>query len=350
MVKTRRLMRREITYSSAKTNETNMLVSLGYYSKLYDFFLHLYRHENLLKQAAAHHLGVNPERCEVALVTQWLFGSFNVCIPIVIDTQKSVLMRFPLPHRVGESFRPGNSDEKLRCEAGTYTWLQQNCPSIPIPRLYGFAFSTGQSFTAIENMPLIARCVQSVRCFILRMFGFPVTKYVPYTGPCLDALKTGYLLVERIENGSMLSKTWKDKRDDQNLRMNFFRSLSRILLTIARVPVPRIGSFTIDHNGFLNLNNRPLTIEIQQMENEHIPVGIPRDATYSTSLAYAHDILALHDNRLRYQPNGANDKWDCLHQMATLTMMRILLPHFFNRQLNHGPFTVMLNDLHPSNI
>ncbi|KAI1962487.1 hypothetical protein LOZ58_002829 [Ophidiomyces ophidiicola] len=289
MVKTRRLMRREITYSSAKTNETNILVSLGYYGKLYDFFLHLHRHENLLKQAAAHHLGVNPERCEVALVTKWLFGSFNVCIPIVIDAQKSVLMRFPLPHRVGESFRPGNSDEKLRCEAGTYTWLQQNCPSIPIPRLYGVAFSTGQSFTAIENMPLIARCVQPFRCFILRMFGFPVTKYVPYTGPCLDALKTGYLLVERIENGSMLSKTWKDKRDNQNLRMNFFRSLSRILLTIARVPVPRIGSFTIDHNGFLDLNNRPLTIEIQQVENEHIPVGIPRDATSSTSLAYTHD-------------------------------------------------------------
>lgn len=58
----------------------------------------------------------------------WLHGSFNVYIPITTDNWrkhpgKRVIIRFPLPYRVGEAFRPGNADEKLRCEAGTYAWL-----------------------------------------------------------------------------------------------------------------------------------------------------------------------------------------------------------------------------------
>ncbi|EEQ31879.1 conserved hypothetical protein [Microsporum canis CBS 113480] len=48
-----------------------------------------------------------------------------------------VLLRLPLPYKVEEVFRPGNVDEKLRCEAGTYTWLQEN-HGISIPRLYEF--------------------------------------------------------------------------------------------------------------------------------------------------------------------------------------------------------------------
>lgn len=84
----------------------------------------------------------------------WLHGSFNLCIPITVtvnnhnkssrsrrrqqDSSKRVMIRFPLPYRVGEDFRPGNADEELRCEAGTYAWLQDHCPTVPIPRLYGF--------------------------------------------------------------------------------------------------------------------------------------------------------------------------------------------------------------------
>jgi hypothetical protein len=50
-----------------------------------------------------------------------------------------------LPYRIGEDCCPGNGDEKVRCEAGTYAWLQENCPTVPIPRLYGFGLSTGQT-------------------------------------------------------------------------------------------------------------------------------------------------------------------------------------------------------------
>lgn len=60
-----------------------------------------------------------------------------------------VLVRFPLPYHVGELSKPGNSDEKVWCEAGTYAWLEENCPDIPIPRLYGFGMGTGE---AVETL------------------------------------------------------------------------------------------------------------------------------------------------------------------------------------------------------
>lgn len=72
------------------------------------------------------------------------------CIRVDIDGQgrdsgKQLMIRFPLPYRIGEYPCPGNADEKVRCEAGTYAWLQENCPIVPIPHLYGFGLSTGQT-------------------------------------------------------------------------------------------------------------------------------------------------------------------------------------------------------------
>lgn len=49
-------------------------------------------------------------------------------------------------------------------------------------------------------------------------------------------------------------------------RRTFFRDLSRIFLSLARVPLPSIGSFVIDKDGYLQLTNRPLLLEIQDRE------------------------------------------------------------------------------------
>lgn len=80
----------------------------------------------------------------------------------------------------------------------------------------------------------------------------------------------GYLLIEYIEEeqGEMLSNTWPEKHFDVRLRTNFFRDLSRIFLSITQIPLPKIDSFIIDHDGFLRLTNRPLSLEIQDLENE----------------------------------------------------------------------------------
>lgn len=148
-LKPRRLLRREVTYSSAKEHDSNILHELGYRDQKIKYFTHLVRNHKLIRKIVAHHLGLT-SRCHLVEVEDWIDGSFNVCIRADIDGQKQaprkqLMIRFPLPYRIGEKFHPGNADEKIRCEVGTYAWLQENCPDIPIPQLYGFGLSTGET-------------------------------------------------------------------------------------------------------------------------------------------------------------------------------------------------------------
>jgi hypothetical protein len=147
MPESRCLLRKEVTCSDVKDEELNILHQLGYHAEQTRFFAHLLDKRGWMETVVAHHLNLSSAVCHAAGIEDWLHGSFNVCVPITIDTLngKRVLLRFPLPYRVGEAYRPGNGDEKIRCEAGTYAWLQENCAEVPIPELYGFALSSGES-------------------------------------------------------------------------------------------------------------------------------------------------------------------------------------------------------------
>jgi hypothetical protein len=150
MPRSRPLLHGDITYSAAKEKETNVLHTLGYWEQKLKFFDYLHRKRESIEAVALHHLGLSSAgTCHVSEPDDWLHGSFNLCIPIRFNSHgkvpsKRLMIRFPLPYRVGEEFRPGNADEKLRCEAGTYAWLQENCPCVPIPRLHGFGLSRGE--------------------------------------------------------------------------------------------------------------------------------------------------------------------------------------------------------------
>ncbi|OBT97664.1 hypothetical protein VE01_04425 [Pseudogymnoascus verrucosus] len=354
--RTRRLPREDITYSVAQDREVNVLHQLEYCDKKDRFFDCLYRKRNLMQAVVAHHLSLQlPDACNIADMSEWLHGSFNVCVPVTISAWqgKRVLLRFPLPYRVGDSFQPGNGDEKIRCEAGTYAWLDENCPEVPIPRLYGFALSTGQTFTRLESLPFVRQYIQRLRRHVLSWLGYPVpSRYVRHDIGRLGLADAGYLLTEYIEEtqGEMLSNTWLENQHDSRLRTNLFHDLSRIILSISRIALPRIGSFVIDNDGFLSLTNRPLSIEIQTLENEEVPTNIRRDYTYTTVDSYIVDMLAFHDNRLRIQPNAINDIDDSVSQMSALGAMRTIMPLFLRRELRRGPFVFTLTDLHQSNI
>ncbi|KAJ5088348.1 hypothetical protein N7456_011964 [Penicillium angulare] len=362
MPKKLRLLRREVTYSDVKDEEFNMLRRLEFYDEQVQFFTNLWDKRDWMKTVVAHHLNLGcPSRCEVLEMEDWLHGSFNVCVPIVINNpQKSrVLLRFPLPYRVGEAFNPGNGDEKIRCEAGTYAWLQENCPEITIPQLYGFALSSGEVFTFTGYMPLLTRFICHIHRHLLLWLGkVTPSNYIrhQYTDAIsvdgLASVNNGYILIEFIEEtrGQMLSNTWHTGRHDPTLRKTLFRDLSRIYLNLCRTPLPRIGSLSIDNSGFLEVSNRPLSVEMQQLENEGIPTDIPREYTYSTVDSYVTDILGAHDNRFRYQPNAVNNRGDCADQLATLTGMRTVFQSIFSRSFRRGPFVLCFTDLHQSNI
>lgn len=147
----RRLLQEEITYSAAKDKGINILHRLGYFEKQNQFIAELVGRTTWIKGVISHHLNIDPGKCDIADSANWFQGSFNLCIPVTIrdwsreQPGNRVLLRLPLPYKIGEAFRPGNADEKIRCEAGTYAWLQEKHPSIPIPRLYGFSLSSGES-------------------------------------------------------------------------------------------------------------------------------------------------------------------------------------------------------------
>lgn len=165
-------------------------------------------------------------------------------------------------------------------------------------------------------------------------------------------VENGYLVMEYIGNSEvqMLSETWDEDRDQPEKRKNLFKGLSHIMLSLSRVPLPRIGSWAMDSSGVLQLSNRPLTLRLHQLENGGIPTNMDRGLTYSMADAYYLDLLSCHDSRIRHQPNSITDADDGRAQMARLTMMRALLPHFSSREHREGPFFYRLTDLHPSNI
>lgn len=145
---TKKLLRGEVTLSDALDRETNILQELTYPASAAAFRDRIARKSPTIQALIAHHLRLKKSsHVRVADKSEWLNGSFNLCIPATVQDQgnkRRVMMRFPLPYKTGESFRPGNGDEKIRCEAATYAWLNKECPTIPTTNLLGFGLSGGQ--------------------------------------------------------------------------------------------------------------------------------------------------------------------------------------------------------------
>ncbi|GAP89705.1 putative aminoglycoside phosphotransferase [Rosellinia necatrix] len=346
-----------ITYEEAADLETNVLPELTYWRKMNDFGSYLLEHQKEIEGIVSRYLRLKgSEKCCLSPPPEWNFGSFNLCLPVsIVNWRKRpggrVIIRFPLPFKVGESGFPGNSDEKLRSEVATYAWIGKNCPEVPIPYLWGFAFAGGSSFVALDNAPFLSRLFETLRRRICSLLGYAVpSQYIRLD--CPYSLNIGHMVIDCIEpaDAKMLSLTWETKRQDEGARANLFRGLSRIMLALAKIPLPRIGSFTMDNQGVISLTNRPLRLQLHQLENEDIPTNISRGTTYTSIEPFLLDILACHDSRLRHQLNAANDEADCREQMAVLSTSRTVLPFFVRRDLRSEPFILTLTDIHASNI
>lgn len=139
------LARRQITLAEAREAEDDILQELRYPQQRFEFCLSLLRSEDYLLDLVAFHLNVDRQKCTLASVQDWCHGSFNFIVPVNVNSggRNRVIIRIPLPYKVGESRYPGNIDEKLRCEAATYIHIQEHCPDVPIPKLWGFGFTDG---------------------------------------------------------------------------------------------------------------------------------------------------------------------------------------------------------------
>lgn len=127
-----------------------MLRRLTDWDKRVDFLAYLLAHSATIEAVVSYHLGLSGRgSCYLAPVDDWIHGSYNMCLPVYVKSwgkhpETRVMIRFSLPYKLGGEEFPGNAEEKLRCEAAAYTWIQANCPGVPIPQLLGFAFRDDQ--------------------------------------------------------------------------------------------------------------------------------------------------------------------------------------------------------------
>lgn len=152
------------------------------------------------------------------------------------------------------------------------------------------------------------------------------------------------------ETGQMLSDTFHLHREDKAQRQRLFRGISRILLSLARIPQSRIGSFEFHSSGVITLTNRPLSCSVMILENDGVARTIPRNVTFSCTDAFVSDMLTFHDQRFLSQPNAVYSEDDCRGQMAVKTLLRVLSHVHIDRELRNGPFFLQLTDFHASNI
>lgn len=151
------LIRREISLSDALSDEDDILQELTYPEARIHFAAHLLRNKKDILSIVASHLNTRIEDCTLSPVEEWRHGSFNICIPVHVKWKgyARVLFRVPLPYKIGEEKEPGKIDEKVRCEAATYIYIQTTCADVPIPRLWGFGFTDGfnVSLVLFESVP-----------------------------------------------------------------------------------------------------------------------------------------------------------------------------------------------------
>ena len=200
-------------------------------------------------------------------------------------------------------------------------------------------------------MPWYIRLREYLRQHLRHVLGrAALPPYVRRRKPC--DIVPDYLIIDYIEqkDGVMLSESWEEKRQDKSRRTNLFRDLSRIMLSLSVIELPRIGSFTFHDQGAISLTNRPLTLRLHDIENEGVATNIARCDTYSNTESYTLDLLAYHDSLLRNRPNSINDQSDCRAQMAVMTAMRAVMPQYIHRESRNGPFLFSLTDIHQSNI
>lgn len=135
------------TLEDALDSDDNILHKIECSKLQLEFFNFLDSKRKEIEDIVSHDLGLDNGACRVGEVREWISGGNNVCMPVEVRDwiKERVIIRFPLPYKIGESQFPGNTDEKLRCEAATTIWIQEHCPDVPVPFLWAFGFSDGQT-------------------------------------------------------------------------------------------------------------------------------------------------------------------------------------------------------------
>ena len=160
------------------------------------------------------------------------------------------------------------------------------------------------------------------------------------------------MLLEHVgsETSQMLSNTWEQHRKDPIRRQRLFQGIARLMLSLARLPQPQIGSFQFHDDGSVTLTNRPLTCSMMILENEGTPRTIQKNQTYLSTEPLLADLFAFHDKRFISHRNAIYDDKNCHGEMAAKVLLRAVAHRYIRQEQRNGPFFLQLDDFHPSNI
>ncbi|KAH8595366.1 hypothetical protein B0O99DRAFT_512161, partial [Bisporella sp. PMI_857] len=188
---------------------------------------------------AKHHLRLGNRATRIVKAQdQWIRGSFNVYITVEVRSarfHKELIFRCPMPRKLAEAKYSGIVDEKLSPEVGMYVWMQDQCPNIRIPRLYGFGLSDHHHFVHEQPRPFYFRLWRISQRRPRNSLRYPTLSY--YTAhPTSRQPPTAYMLLEYFDpnTGQMLSKAWKEHRNDPLRRQKLFQGMARMMLPLAK--------------------------------------------------------------------------------------------------------------------
>lgn len=160
-----------------------------------------------------------------------------------------------------------------------------------------------------------------LRRIVLRLFRSvfqhpALSSYAPMAAP--TTLPTQYMLLDYIgqDVGQMLSSTWNIHRHDPSHRNRLFHGLARIMISLARIPQPRIGSFRFHGDCTVTLTNRPSFAATALLENWGAEPSIDHEETYCSTESYVSDMITLHDNHLYSNESATDSELDCRSRMA----------------------------------
>ncbi|KAJ8129291.1 hypothetical protein O1611_g4343 [Lasiodiplodia mahajangana] len=333
--------REPITISSALTSENNIIKLASYTIANDKFYQELWAQRKSIEAIIRHHLALGAEDIVAVLPSKrWIRGGFNVCIPVAVKTRAAmksgkpptiVIFRCPMPYKLAEARYPGSIDEKLSGEVGAYIWIEENCPEIRSPHLFGFGMTDGRHVSP----PSWARRAPA------KTYHPPSERFYP-----------AYMILENLgpETGQMLSNTFSKCREDKERRQRLFRGMSRVMISLARIPQAQIGSFQFNHDGTVTLSGRPLTCGVMILENNGAPRTMARNETIRCTDAFVSEMLDFHDQRFLREPNAALNESDCYTQMAVKTLLRVFSHNHIKKELRNGPFLIQHTDFHASNI
>ena len=150
------LGRGAVTVEEALDEERNVLRWATYAPATEKLFQELWQERDLIAALVRHHLGLGPEeKCTVLPRERWIRGGFNLCVFVEVasgDATTRIVFRIPMPHKLAEARYPGSVDEKVDGEVSAYIWVEQNCPEIRVPQLFGFGYMDGRHVSVSDSL------------------------------------------------------------------------------------------------------------------------------------------------------------------------------------------------------